>query len=238
MNVLAIVPARGGSKRIPNKNIADCGGKPLIYWSIKSAQESKTVSRVVVSSDSEQILDMARVYGAEAVKRPASISGDTTRIEDSLLHVINEGMDWNHAQESIPEMVVTLQPTCPVRRPGLIDSCVFALKDHPRHNSLLTVRSVGITWWRQAGFDSMEWEWVNQFERRVIPQSQQWDLHHERFAEDGSVFGSRTSALLKTADRRTGPVWPYVTTGCVDIDTGADLEAASAQLRAREAVSA
>lgn len=231
MTVTAIIPARGGSRRLPGKNLADCAGKPLLYWSVKAAQESKTVNRIVVSSDSEQILDLARVYGAEAVKRPASISGDTARIEDALLHVVNQN-------DTLPDVVVTLQPTCPVRRPGLIDTCVQALKDHPRHSSVLTVRKVGITWWKQAPFDSVEWDWVNQFGGRVIPQSQQWDIHHERYAEDGSVFVTRTAALIRTGDRRVGPVWPYVTAGCVDIDTAADLEAASAQLRAREAVPA
>lgn len=231
MNVWAIVPARGGSKRLPSKNMADCNGKPLLYWSIKAAQESKTVTRIVVSSDSEQILDLARVYGAETVKRPDSISGDAARIEDALMHVVNQ-------TTTLPDLVVTLQPTCPARHRDLIDRCVYALKDHPRHNSVLTVRSVGITWFRQAPFDSVEWEWTNQFGGRLIPQSQQWDIHHERYAEDGAVFVTRTAALLRTSDRRTGPVWPYVTAGCVDIDTGADLEAAAAQLRAREAVPA
>lgn len=231
MNVTAIIPARGGSKRLPGKNLADCGGKPLLYWSIKAAQESKTVDRIIVSSDSEQILDLARVYGAEAVKRPAAISGDTARIEDALLHVLNQS-------DTMPEYVVTLQPTCPVRRPGFVDSCLLELKNHPRCNSLMTVRKVGITWWREVPYDRTEWDWVNQFGRRVIPQSQHWEAQHERYAEDGSVFVTRTTALLKTADRRAGPVWPYVTAGCVDIDTPADLLAADAQLRAREAVPA
>lgn len=230
MNVLAVIPARGGSKRLPGKNLADCAGKPMLYWSIKAAHESGFVNRVVVSSDSEQILDLARVYGAEAVLRPDSISGDDARIEEALFHAL--GQNLIH-----PDLVVTLQPTCPDRKPGLINACVMALADHPRCNSVLTVRSVGVTWWQQTG-ESDEWEWVSQFGRRIIPQSQHWELHHQRYAEDGSVFVTRTHALLSRNDRRATPVLPYVTAGCVDVDTASDLAAAAAQLRAREAVSA
>lgn len=229
MNVTAIIPARGGSKRLPGKNLADCAGKPLLYWSIKAAQESKTINRVVVSSDSEQILDLARVYGAETVLRPEAISGDSARIEDALTHALGDDR---------PGYVVTVQPTCPMRPQRLIDACVLALQNHPRCNSVVTVRSVGVTWWQQTGETSTEWEWVNQFGRRVIPQSQHWELHHPRFAEDGSVFVTRTQALLSKNDRRAGPVLPYVTDGCVDVDTAADLLAAEAQIRAREAVPA
>lgn len=109
--ILAIIPARGGSKGIPKKNIINVGGKPLIAWAIEAAKKSKYITRVVVSSDSEEILQVASKFGVESVKRPAELSTDQSPPEPVVFHVL----DCLKKEKYIPEILVYLQPTSPLR---------------------------------------------------------------------------------------------------------------------------
>ena len=88
INVSAIILARGGSKGIPNKNIIDFCGKPLIAWTIEQCLSSKHISEVWVSSDSQEILEVVKEYGAKTIKRPDDISGDFATSESAWLHAI------------------------------------------------------------------------------------------------------------------------------------------------------
>ena len=91
MNVACIIPARGGSKGIPNKNIYDFAGKPLIYWSIKQALASSMINcDVYVSSDSDEILDLSEQFGAHPIQRPDDLSTDFATSESALIHAQNE----------------------------------------------------------------------------------------------------------------------------------------------------
>ena len=85
---LAIIPARGGSKGIPRKNIRLVCGQPLIAWTIQAARTARSVGRVVVSTDDSEIADVASRFGAEVVRRPAELSGDTASSEQALLHTL------------------------------------------------------------------------------------------------------------------------------------------------------
>jgi CMP-N,N'-diacetyllegionaminic acid synthase len=115
MRFLGLIPARGGSKGIPRKNIKPMAGKPLIAWSIEAAQASKRLDRFVVSTEDAEIAKVARKYGAEVLDRPKKLAGDTA----SGLSVIQHALDMIQA-----DAIVLLQPTSPVRRPGLIDECI------------------------------------------------------------------------------------------------------------------
>lgn len=115
MKIVAIIPARGGSKGIPGKNIKQCAGKPLIAWTIESAKQCKMLNRVIVSTDDKKIAEVAKEYGAEVVDRPAELATDTATTMSALQHVL----------ESVEaDIVVLLQCTSPVRKQGLIDYCV------------------------------------------------------------------------------------------------------------------
>ncbi|HQC21081.1 MAG TPA: acylneuraminate cytidylyltransferase family protein, partial [Anaerolineaceae bacterium] len=111
--VLALIPARGGSKGIPRKNIRDFGGAPLIAWSIAAALRAETVTRVIVSTDDEEIAAVAREWGAETpFLRPAELAQDDT----TDYPVFRHALDWLAAHENYrPEVVVQLRPTSPVR---------------------------------------------------------------------------------------------------------------------------
>lgn len=119
---LALIPARGGSKSIPDKNIAQVGGKPLIAWTIRAACAAPGIERVVVSTDSPRIAQVAIEYGAEVpFLRPAELAQDDTPSMDVLVHAI----DWlDQNQNYQPDYVALLQPTSPLRSANDIQAAI------------------------------------------------------------------------------------------------------------------
>ncbi len=115
--ILAVIPARGGSKGFPRKNLGDLGGKPLIAWSIDAARSSRFVDRVVVSSDNDDIIDAARRFGADVpFVRPARLARDDTTAWETLLHVLDEVPGF--------DLVALLQPTSPLRTAADVDAAI------------------------------------------------------------------------------------------------------------------
>ena len=139
--VLAIIPARGGSKGIPRKNIRDFAGFPLIAYSIAAAQQSDLVTRVIVSTDDEEIAAVARDFGAEVpFLRPEELARDETMD----LPVFEQALRWLAEFEAyIPDLVIQLRPTSPVRPVGLIDRAVSELLAHPEADSVRGVVPAG-----------------------------------------------------------------------------------------------
>ncbi len=126
--ILGIIPARGGSKGLPRKNIKMIAGKPLIAWTIEAAQKAITLDRHIVSTEDEEIAKISRKYGADILIRPASLATD----EASTLSVLQ------HAVEEIPcDIAVLLQATSPIRSDGLIDECIKEFIDNA-YDSLAT----------------------------------------------------------------------------------------------------
>ncbi|MCE5208973.1 MAG: acylneuraminate cytidylyltransferase [Chloroflexi bacterium] len=139
--VLALIPARGGSKGIPRKNIRDFAGAPLIVYSIAAALQSETVTRVIVSTDDQEIAAVARAWGAEApFLRPAELAQDLTQDLPVFEHVLN----WLAREEgSRPDVVVQLRPTSPIRPVGCVDAAVRLLLGHPEADSVRGVVPAG-----------------------------------------------------------------------------------------------
>ncbi|MBN1451864.1 MAG: acylneuraminate cytidylyltransferase family protein [Anaerolineales bacterium] len=135
--VLALIPARGGSKSIPRKNIKPMAGIPMIAFSIMAAIEAKTVDRVVVSTDDQEIAAIAGHWGAEVpFMRPAEYAGD----HSTDLEVFQHALAWFSEHENyVPEICVHLRPTYPVREQGDIDAVVTALLDNPTFDSVRSV---------------------------------------------------------------------------------------------------
>ena len=126
--ILALIPARGGSKGIPRKNIRRFAGYPLIAWSIAAAKQSQHVTRVVVSTDNEEIAAVARDFGAETpFLRPTEFAQDNT----TDLPVFEHALQWLEANEGYqPEMVIQLRPTSPIRPTDCVDSAITILRNH------------------------------------------------------------------------------------------------------------
>jgi CMP-N-acetylneuraminic acid synthetase len=119
-SIIAIIPARGGSKGIFKKNIRLLAGKPLVYYSIHAARESKFIPYTVVSTDDDDILNVSIAEGALGIKRPIEISLDTSRTIDTIFHAL----DQCAVQNIKPEIVVLLQPTSPLRSSFDIDNAI------------------------------------------------------------------------------------------------------------------
>jgi CMP-N-acetylneuraminic acid synthetase len=116
MEVVALIPARGGSKAIPRKNLAPLGGRPILAWTVDAARESRAVTRTVVSTEDEEIAAAARGLGAEVLDRPAELSADETPMQDVIEHAL--------AELPRPDVLVLLQPTSPLRRARHVDEAV------------------------------------------------------------------------------------------------------------------
>jgi len=143
-NVLALIPARGGSKGVPGKNILPLNGRPMISWVIAEAMEAAAISRTIVSSDSNEIITIAKQAGAEApFRRPEALATDTAGVWEVLIHCL----DWLEVQEKyVPDTLVLLQANSPFVKAQLIDKCYQVLLssdsdvvytvskiDHPPH---------------------------------------------------------------------------------------------------------
>ena len=135
--ILALIPARGGSKSIPRKNLLMIAGKPLIAYSIEHALQSRHVTRTIVSTDDPEIASVAQVFGAEVpFIRPAEFAQDHSPDIDVFRHALT----WLRDREGDRcELVIHLRPTGPVRRVSLIDRAIEVMLDHPEADSLRSV---------------------------------------------------------------------------------------------------
>jgi CMP-N,N'-diacetyllegionaminic acid synthase len=124
LSVIAVIPARGGSKGLPGKNIRPLLGKPLIGWSIEQAFASKYIDEVVVSSDCPEIIEISRKFGANVpFKRPAKLASDNSTTIDVLIHCL----DWFEEKNKSFDILVLLEPTSPIREVSDIDNSLRIL---------------------------------------------------------------------------------------------------------------
>jgi len=138
-DIIALIPARSGSKGVPDKNIRILGGRPLIAWSIKACQKSKLISRVIVSTDSPEYADLASELGAEVpFLRPAEISDDRSPDYHFVLHAL----EWFSVYECEPDLIVHIRPTTPFRDPALIDEAIEAFRRNPLATALRSVHEM------------------------------------------------------------------------------------------------
>jgi N-acylneuraminate cytidylyltransferase len=214
--VYAIVPARGGSKGIPRKNIQTVGGVPLVARSILAARGAKSVHRVVVSTDSDEIASVASHYGAEIVRRPENLSGDVSSSEAALLHALDTlGED--------PELVVFIQCTSPFLRGQDIDGAIETLHTQHADSCFSAAVSHKFLWKRGAAGNAIG---VNH-DGKTRPMRQQ---RGEEFAESGAVYVMRTAGLRANGFRFFGKtvLYPIEEMRSLEIDTVDELVMARA----------
>lgn len=123
--IVGIIPARGGSKGIPRKNLYDFCGKPLIAYTIEAGLNSKYIDKVVLSTEDDEIAQVARKYGAEVIKRPEELAQDATKTAPVLVQVVEELKKQGYD----PDIIVTLQPTSPLRGADVIDKVIEKLEN-------------------------------------------------------------------------------------------------------------
>lgn len=235
LEVLAIVPARGGSKSIPRKNVRMVNGKPLIAWSIEHGLQARTITRVICTTDDDEIADVAKQFGAEVpFRRPSAISGDMAVDFEFHLHAL----EWLRDNDGyVPDLVVQLRPTHPIRRPATLDRAVGLLAAHPEADSLRAVRKAVFTpykMWRlgDEGFLVP----LLTIEGMPDPYNMPRDILPPVLQQDGYVDITRPRTVFEqgtTTGRRILP-FPVDDEPEVDIDFPLDLEEAERMLVAHE----
>ena len=185
--VLAIIPARGGSKGLPGKNILELGGKPLIAWTIEAAQKSKYIDRLILSSEDKQIISVAQDWGCEVpFIRPAELALDKTPGIDPVLHAINTLTEkYDH--------VVLLQPTSPFRNVADIDNCIKFCILNKAPACVSVVEASENPYWMYS-MDSEKK--INHLIKRKM-ETYQRQLLPEIFILNGAVYVAETAYILK-----------------------------------------
>lgn len=138
--IIAIIPARGGSKGLPGKNIKKLLGKPLIAWTIKPAKESKYIDKLIVSTDDKEIAKISEKYGVEVpFLRPKELAQDKSSIYDVIFHTL----DWFKTKGEHYDIIVLLEPTSPIREDEDIDNAIkLFLKNYDKADSLVSIGEV------------------------------------------------------------------------------------------------
>ena len=143
MKIIALIPARGGSKGIPRKNLRLLGGIPLVSHSIRQARQSKKITRVILSTDSSEIAEVGKKEGAEVpFLRPVSIAQDLSTDYEFVKHALEMLLE---SEKYVPDLVVQLRPTVPLRQVDVIDQAIQHIIDNPQADSLRSVTSASFT---------------------------------------------------------------------------------------------
>ncbi|RED44290.1 cytidylyltransferase domain-containing protein [Aestuariispira insulae] len=212
--VLVVITARGGSKGLPGKNIKPLMGKPLIAYTIEAARDSHYVDRIIVSSDSQDIVDTAVAYGAEApFIRPESLAGDLSKQEDAILHA----MDWVEAEEGAYDYVMVLVPTTPLRDAAEVDACLEALVENDDAKAIFTVRECDHHPWQANALP--ESQSMRDFIDPAIRTKNRQELP-QFFQLSGSVCLSEWEHFRKEQSFLTDKTFAYLT----DARNGLDID--------------
>lgn len=227
MEYLALIPARGGSKGIPGKNLKLLAGKPLIAWTIEAAKASKKISLVVVTTDCPEIAKVSRCYGAEVpFLRPPELATDEAPTEPALIHAVN----FFKAEEVEPDAIVLLQPTSPLRFPGTIDDAIQKFETSKADSLLGVVKSHSFHWKLPNGDDKKpiaDYDFVNRPRRQDIRPE---DIPYR---ETGSIYITKTGVLLSTGNRLAGNISLFIMRQLegYEIDTPVDFTVLESLLR-------
>jgi N-acylneuraminate cytidylyltransferase len=228
--VLALIPARGGSKSVPRKNVQLLAGHPLIAYSVAAALAARNVGRVVVSTDDAEIAAVARSYGAEApFLRPAELAGDDTLD----LPVVEHALAWLAGVQGYrPDVVVQLRPTSPLRPRNLVDQGIDLLRAHPDADSIRAVIPAGqnpYKMWRRGEAGRIVPLLVDGFHE---PYNMPRQLLPAAFWQTGHLDVIRTATILEKHSLTGDRVYPIeVSPDCaVDIDMPRDFERAESLL--------
>ena len=227
-NIIALIPARGGSKSIPKKNIVDVGGFPLIAYSIAVAKMSKYIARIIVSTDSQEIAEIAKHYGAEVpFLRPAEFATDTAVDADVVKHALG----WLKDNEQYePECLAFLRPTTPLRDPRVIDQAIETLLLHPEASSLRSGHEIRESPYKLFGKEGDFF--VGLFP--ADPRPEYYNLPRQSFPPvyqpDGYVDIWKAETIAKTGMLHGPKVLAWIVQDVGELDKPQDLEFVRFQL--------
>jgi len=199
-NIVAFIPARGGSKGIPGKNIRPVAGKPLVVHSIEYAAASDRISEIYVSTDDEKIAALSRSAGAQIIERPAHLSGDTATTESAVAH----GLEWMQAKGIEPDAIVLLQATSPFRPRNSLTP-ILRHFEQGGFDSLLTLSPTHRFFWRVEGETARaEYDFLSR------PRRQDMKPENIRYVENGSLYVFTSEHFKRMGNRLGGKIGYYI----------------------------
>ena len=222
VSIVAIIPARGGSKGVPRKNIRVVAGRPLLAWSIEDGLESSRVGRVYVSTEDAEIGRVAAQSGAAVIERPAALAQDETSSEAVLIHALEAIAAAGRGE---PDLVVFLQATCPVRTGAEIDAAITQLESTGADSLLSVSPSHAFLWREEDGLAvPVNHDYRNRLRRQDLPA---------QYRENGSLYVFKPRVLTQGRNRLGGRIVLYRMSeeAGIDIDSESDLELADLVLR-------
>lgn len=189
LKILGIIPARGGSKTVPKKNIRLLLGKPVIAYTILAAKESRYIDRLAVSTEDREIASVSESYGAEVIKRPRELSNDKSPIENALRHAVTY---LEKRENYYPDIVVLMQANVPVRKKGMTDRTISKLI-RTGVDSVVTIYEI-----------SQRPEWMKTIQKNRLkpfmpPKKYRRQDLPSLYLLDGAVASIRREVLMKSA---------------------------------------
>ena len=222
MNIIAVIPARSGSKGVPDKNIKLLAGKPLIAYSIAVAKKSKLINRTIVSTDSKKYASLAKEYGAEVpFLRPAELAGDISTDYEFVKHLL----DWLKSNENCqPDYLVHLRPVVPLRDSRIIDSAIEAFINNTEATSLRSAHEMSETAYKKFEIEGNYFKAVgsDSFELDALNEPRQ--KYFKTYDPNGYVDVLKTSFVLSENKIHGNRVMPFITPMSYEIDAEEDFE--------------
>lgn len=227
MNIVGVILARGGSKRVPRKNVKPLCGKPLVAHTIETSQKSKYINRVVLSTEDAEIKQVGIEFGAEIIDRPLELAQDETKSAPCLVHAVKELEKMGYK----PDVVVLLQPTTPTKTHEMIDNVIEKLINS-EYDSVFTGHKVATTMakWKKCH----DGRTIGLYDYHLRPRWQDVHLNEEIWAENGAIYAIKYEAFLKHKDFIGEHPFIYETYGIIDIDTEDDFRMVEEVMLARK----
>jgi len=199
LKYMAVIPARAGSKGVPNKNIRSIHGHPLIAWSISQALDIPSIETVVVSTDSNEIAEIATKYGADVpFVRPIELAQDETPTEPVMSHAI----EWYKNLGVEHDAIILLQPTSPLRLSGSLQRAIDCFEAEEA-SSLLSVCENHAFFWQKTIPIRASYDFNNRPRRQDITDEQRW------YKETGSIYITQLKAFEINQNRLVEPILPF-----------------------------
>ena len=233
--VIALIPARAGSKGVPNKNIRLLGGHMLVDWSIQACKKTKLIDRVIVSTDSSDYATLCLGFGAEVpFLRPEVIANDKSTDYEFVIHAL----DWLAAHGGEPDYIVHIRPTTPFRDPKLIDDAILAFQNSKVATSLRSVHQMS-----ESAYKTFEVAASGQL-KRVGVDSTSLDIANNArqqfpntYSANGYVDVLSTEFIRRSGLLHGNWVLPFITPTVCEVDTESDFSFLEFQLTRNPALS-
>lgn len=215
MNILGVIPARGGSKGIPGKNLKILADKPLVAHTILASLNSKYINKTVVSTEDNEISKVSIQYGAEVIDRPIELAQDDTKTAPVIVDVVKKVEKIGYS----PDIIVLLQPTCPLRDENTIDAVIKTLLESD-NDSVFTGFwfSQAMPLWQKLDDGSYK----SLYDYHLRPRRQEPHLRGNIFCENGAVYAITRKAFEDTKDFIGNNPLIYAVEPQIDIDTPDD----------------